>query len=95
MAIAWRASRISVERPRGKPLSANRHSLVAQVKRVRATTWWCWRNRRVAMAMILGGAMVISVGTMWLFARSPLGRAIGCSFEGFAEASRAEPGALH
>lgn len=49
----------------------------------------------MAMAMILGGMAVIGVGTMWLFARSPLGRAIGCSFDGFAEASRAEPGALH
>ncbi len=47
------------------------------------------------MAMILGGALVIGTATMWLFARSPLGRAIGCSFDGFAEASRAEPGALH
>lgn len=47
------------------------------------------------MAMILGGVGLIGVGTMWLFARSPLGRAIGCSFDGFAEASRAEPGALH
>jgi len=47
------------------------------------------------MAMILGGVVVVATGTMWLFARSPLGRAIGCSFDGFAEASRAEPGALH
>ena len=47
------------------------------------------------MAMILGGTLVIGATTMWLFARSPLGRAIGCSFDGFAEASRAEPGALH
>lgn len=47
------------------------------------------------MAMILGGLMAVGGGTLWLFARSPLGRAIGCSFDGFAEASRAEPGALH
>lgn len=47
------------------------------------------------MTMILGSVAFISVGTAWLFARSPLGRAIGCSFDGFAEASRAEPGALH
>jgi hypothetical protein len=47
------------------------------------------------MAMILGSMTVIGAGTVWLFARSPLGRAIGCSFDGFAEASRAEPGALH
>jgi hypothetical protein len=47
------------------------------------------------MTMILGGAAVIVTGAMWLFARSPLGRAIGCSFDGFAEASHAEPGALH
>ena len=47
------------------------------------------------MAMILGGVMVVATGTMWLFARSPLGQAIGCSFDGYAEASRAEPGALH
>ena len=46
------------------------------------------------MTMILGGVAAIFAGTMWLFARSPLGRAIGCSFDGFAEASRAEPGAL-
>ena len=47
------------------------------------------------MAMILGGILVMTTGTMWLFARSPLGRAIGCSLDGFAEASHAEPGALH
>jgi len=47
------------------------------------------------MAMILGGMTLIAVGTALLFARSPLGRAIGCSFDGFAEASRHEPGALH
>ena len=47
------------------------------------------------MAMILGGVLVAGAGTLWLFARSPLGRAIGCSLDGFAEASRAEPGALH
>lgn len=46
------------------------------------------------MAMILGGVAVIGAGTMWLFARSPLGRAISCSMDGFAEASRAEPGGL-
>ena len=46
------------------------------------------------MAMILGGVAAIGVGTLWLFARSPLGRAIGCSVTGFAEASRAAPGAL-
>lgn len=46
------------------------------------------------MTMILGGVLVMGAGTMWLFARSPLGRAIGCSFDGLAEASRAEPGAL-
>ena len=47
------------------------------------------------MATILGGILAIGAGTLWLLARSPLGRAIGCSIEGFAEASRAEPGALH
>ena len=47
------------------------------------------------MAIILGGVAVIGAGTLWLFARSPLGRAIGHSFGGFAEASRAGPGALH
>ena len=47
------------------------------------------------MATILGGLALGVMGTMWLFARSPLGRAIGCSFDGFAEASRAEPGSLH
>ena len=36
------------------------------------------------MTMILGGVVVIVTATMWLFARSPLGRAIGCSFDGFA-----------
>lgn len=46
------------------------------------------------MAMILGGTLAIGAGAMWLFARSPLGRAIGCSFNGFAEASHTEPGAL-
>jgi hypothetical protein len=46
------------------------------------------------MAMILGSTLMIGTATMWLFARSPLGRAIGCSFDGFAEACRAEPGAL-
>ena len=47
------------------------------------------------MAMILGGMAVVGAGTLWLFARSPLGRAIGCSLDGFAEAARADPGALH
>ncbi len=47
------------------------------------------------MALILGSMAAFGAGTLWLFARSPLGRAIGCSFDGFAEASRAEPGALH
>ena len=47
------------------------------------------------MATILAGVALGMTGTLWLFARSPLGRAIGCSFDGFAEASRAEPGALH
>ena len=47
------------------------------------------------MAMILGGLVAFGGATVWLFARSPLGRAILCSFDGFAEASRAEPGALH
>ncbi len=46
------------------------------------------------MAMILGGTVLIGTAAMWLFARSPLGRAIGCSFDGFAEASRTEPGVL-
>lgn len=47
------------------------------------------------MAMILGGVAALGMGTIWLFARSPLGRAIGCSFDGFAEASRGDPGMLH
>ena len=47
------------------------------------------------MTMIVSGLAVVAAGTGWLFARSPLGRAIGCSWDGFAEASRAEPGALH
>ncbi|MCY7397399.1 MAG: hypothetical protein LH466_00985 [Sphingomonas bacterium] len=47
------------------------------------------------MAMILGGVVVVATGTMLLFARSPLGRAIGCSVGCFAEASRGEPGDLH
>ena len=47
------------------------------------------------MAMILGGVVVMMAGTLWAFARSPLGRAIGFSVDGFAEASRGEPGALH
>ncbi len=47
------------------------------------------------MMIILGGTLTIGAATMWLFTRSPLGRAIGCSFNCFAEASRAEPGALH
>jgi len=47
------------------------------------------------MAMILGGTLMTGTATMWLFARSPLSRAIGSSFDGFAEASHAEPGALH
>lgn len=47
------------------------------------------------MAMILGGVAAFGLGTAWLFARSPLGRAIGCSVEGFAEASRGAPGTLY
>ena len=46
------------------------------------------------MAMILGGIVAIGAGTMWAFSRSLLGRAIGCSLTGFAEASRGEPGVL-
>lgn len=46
------------------------------------------------MAFILASVAVVGAATMWRFARSPLGRAIGCSVAGFAEASRAAPGVL-
>ena len=46
------------------------------------------------MATILGGLAVIGVGTMWLFSRSPLARAIGSSLDCLAESARGEPGAL-
>ena len=46
------------------------------------------------MATILGGILAIGAGTLWLLARSPLGRTIGLGVACFAEAARGEPGAL-